>query len=199
MAPGVHDIRAAHVEQQHRQAALLTVTVGTPILKGPCTYSSGFDAYQCRQEDDAFGHDPRNLPVPKPPGSYFSDPQVHAPHCSSYFVPPANQASAWIASNRDTAMSDSTAVCMPLPDHDLTPNLQLSCALRCAHAAFHTQLFVLESRDADTESRNFGPVHFGLANGSSVDLVVVARDQGWCFAYTCQERLSSFWTYLPSK
>jgi len=61
------------------------------------------------------------------------------------------------------------------------------------------QLFVLESRDADTEDRNFGPVHFGLANGSSVDLVVVAMDQGWCFAYTCQERLSSFWTYLPSK
>ncbi len=61
------------------------------------------------------------------------------------------------------------------------------------------QLFVLESRDADTEDRNFGPVHFGLANGSSVDLVVAAMDQGWCFAYTCQERLSSFWTYLPSK
>jgi len=67
----------------------------------------------------------------------------------------------------------------------------------CANCTL--QLFVLESRDSDTESRNFGPVHFGLANGTSVDLVVAAMDQGWCFAYTCQERLSTFWTYLPSE
>jgi hypothetical protein len=56
-------------------------------------------------------------------------------------------------------------------------------------------LFVLESRDADTEDRNFGPVIFNVSG--QVDLVVAAMDQGWCFAYTCQKRLSTFWTYLP--
>ncbi|KAG2448780.1 hypothetical protein HYH02_006132 [Chlamydomonas schloesseri] len=57
------------------------------------------------------------------------------------------------------------------------------------------QLFVLESRDADTEDRNFGPVFFNVSG--SIDMPVVAMDQGWCFAYTCQKRLSTFWTYLP--
>ncbi|KAG2432951.1 hypothetical protein HXX76_008679 [Chlamydomonas incerta] len=57
------------------------------------------------------------------------------------------------------------------------------------------QLFVLESRDADTEDRNFGPVFFNVSG--SIDMAVVAMDQGWCFAYTCQKRLSTFWTYLP--
>ena len=57
------------------------------------------------------------------------------------------------------------------------------------------QLFVLESRDADTEDRNFGPVFFNVSG--SIDMTVVAMDQGWCFAYTCQKRLSTFWTYLP--
>jgi hypothetical protein len=61
------------------------------------------------------------------------------------------------------------------------------------------QLFVYESRDSDKETRNFGPVLFGVAGGASVDAVVAAMDQGWCFAYTCQLRLSSFWTYLPSE
>jgi hypothetical protein len=54
------------------------------------------------------------------------------------------------------------------------------------------QLFVLESRDADTEDRNFGPVMFNVSG--VVDLVVAEMDQGWCFAYTCQKRLSNFWT-----
>ncbi|KXZ47885.1 hypothetical protein GPECTOR_32g498 [Gonium pectorale] len=56
-------------------------------------------------------------------------------------------------------------------------------------------LFVLESRDGDSEDRNFGPVMFNVSG--SIDLVVAAMDQGWCFAYTCQKRLSTFWTYLP--
>ena len=36
------------------------------------------------------------------------------------------------------------------------------------------QLFVLESRDADTESRNFGPVLFNVSG--SIDLVSAAMD-----------------------
>ncbi|PNH07097.1 Fibrocystin-L [Tetrabaena socialis] len=56
-------------------------------------------------------------------------------------------------------------------------------------------MFVLESRDSDSEDRNFGPVAFNVSG--SIDLVVAAMDQGWCFGYTCQKRLSTFWTYLP--
>eukprot|EP00798_Chlamydomonas_sp_ICE-L_P008885 gene8886-3764_t len=58
------------------------------------------------------------------------------------------------------------------------------------------QLFVLESRDADMETRNFGPVFFNLSG--SVDVNVACMDHGWCFAYTCLKRLSTFWTYLPT-
>lgn len=58
------------------------------------------------------------------------------------------------------------------------------------------QLFVLESRDPDSEDRNFSPVFFNVSG--VIDMVVTAMDQGWCFAYTCQKRLSTFWTYLPT-
>ncbi|KAG2496270.1 hypothetical protein HYH03_005503 [Edaphochlamys debaryana] len=58
------------------------------------------------------------------------------------------------------------------------------------------QHFVLESRDADSEDRNFGPVFFNVSG--SIDAVSAAMDHGWCFAYTCQKRLSTFWTYLPT-
>ncbi|KXZ54727.1 hypothetical protein GPECTOR_4g796 [Gonium pectorale] len=70
------------------------------------------------------------------------------------------------------------------------------------------QHFVLESRDGDSEDRNFGPVFFNVEDrnfgpvffnvSGSIDLVTAAMDHGWCFAYTCQKRLSTFWTYLPS-
>ncbi|KAG2491954.1 hypothetical protein HYH03_009686 [Edaphochlamys debaryana] len=58
------------------------------------------------------------------------------------------------------------------------------------------QHFVLESRDADSEDRNFGPVLFNVSG--SVDAVSASMDHGCCFAYKCQKRLSTFWTYLPT-
>ena len=51
-------------------------------------------------------------------------------------------------------------------------------------------------RDDDSEDRNFSPV-FLSTGGGVVDLVVTAMDQGWCFAYTCQKRLSTFWMVAP--
>lgn len=41
------------------------------------------------------------------------------------------------------------------------------------------QLFALESRDGDTETRNFSPVAFNVSG--SVDLVITPFDHGWCF------------------
>ena len=55
------------------------------------------------------------------------------------------------------------------------------------------QLLVIESRDADTEDRNFSPLI--LATNSSKNILINTMDQGWCFGYTCQKRLSTFWTY----
>ncbi len=75
---------------------------------------------------------------------------------------------------------------------------------RCTstHRAIHQsapnylpQHFVLESRDPDSEDRNFSPVFFNVSG--SIEVAVPAMDHGWCFAYTCQKRLSTFWTYLP--
>lgn len=65
------------------------------------------------------------------------------------------------------------------------------------------QLFVLESLDPDTEDRNFSPVKFmyNAPSGAGVlmeDYIVTAMDQGWCFGYTCEKRLSTFWTNLPT-
>jgi hypothetical protein len=40
-------------------------------------------------------------------------------------------------------------------------------------------MFVLESRDSDTEDRNFSPVFFNVSG--SVDLVITPFDHGWCF------------------
>lgn len=59
------------------------------------------------------------------------------------------------------------------------------------------QHFVLESRDPDSEDRNFSPVFFNVSG--VVEVAVPAMDHGWCFAYTCQKRLSTFWTYLPGE
>ncbi|EFJ47175.1 hypothetical protein VOLCADRAFT_92352 [Volvox carteri f. nagariensis] len=58
------------------------------------------------------------------------------------------------------------------------------------------QYFVLESRDKDSEDRNFGPVFFNVSG--SIDLVTVQMDHGCCFTYKCQKRLSTFATYVPS-
>ena len=58
------------------------------------------------------------------------------------------------------------------------------------------QMFVFESRDPDTETRNFSPIFVNVSG--SVDLIVTPFDHGWCFAYSCQKRISNFWTYVPS-
>jgi hypothetical protein len=52
-------------------------------------------------------------------------------------------------------------------------------------------------RDGDSEDRNFSPVLLSTGGGAQ-DLVITAMDQGWCFGYTCQKRLSTFWTYAPT-
>lgn len=58
------------------------------------------------------------------------------------------------------------------------------------------QLMVIESLDADSEDRNVSPVF--VESEGQTDVLISAMDHGWCFAYTCQKRLSTFWTYVPT-
>ena len=53
------------------------------------------------------------------------------------------------------------------------------------------RLLVVESMDKDTEVRRLSPVAVLSENGY-IDLVNGPQDHGWCFGYTCQERLSTF-------
>ena len=56
---------------------------------------------------------------------------------------------------------------------------------------FPYRLLVIESMDKDTEVRRLSPVAVLSENGY-IDLVNGPQDHGWCFGYTCQERLSTF-------
>ncbi|KAG1667228.1 hypothetical protein FOA52_009793 [Chlamydomonas sp. UWO 241] len=87
--------------------------------------------------------------------------------------------------------ANSTSFITPPMDATLKPN-----PIPAAGIFGDPHMFVLESRDGDTETRNFGPVAFNVSG--AVDLVVAQMDHGWCFAYTCQKRLSNFHTWVPS-
>ncbi len=57
--------------------------------------------------------------------------------------------------------------------------------------------FVIESLDEDTETRRLSPV--GLAANGYIDLINGPMDHGWCHGYTCQERISTFYTVVASE
>ncbi|KAJ8273405.1 hypothetical protein GJAV_G00101260 [Gymnothorax javanicus] len=52
------------------------------------------------------------------------------------------------------------------------------------------EMLVIESLDADTETRRLSPV--AVLEDGYVDLLNGPQDHGWCNGYTCQERLSLF-------
>ncbi|XP_078617899.1 fibrocystin-L-like [Branchiostoma floridae x Branchiostoma japonicum] len=56
------------------------------------------------------------------------------------------------------------------------------------------EMLIIESMDADTELRRLSPV--ALHTGQYVDLVNGPQDHGWCAGYTCQKRISTFWTVV---
>jgi hypothetical protein len=53
------------------------------------------------------------------------------------------------------------------------------------------RILVIESMDKDTEIRRLSPVAV-LSEDGYIDLINGPQDHGWCFGYTCQERLSTF-------
>jgi hypothetical protein len=51
-------------------------------------------------------------------------------------------------------------------------------------------MMLIESFDADTETRRLGPTAF--FSGNYVDLMNGPQDHGWCNGYTCLKRISTF-------
>ena len=57
-------------------------------------------------------------------------------------------------------------------------------------------MLVLESLDPDTEVRRLSPV--GIGANSYINLVNGPQDNGWCGGYTCQERISTFYSVVAT-
>ncbi len=55
----------------------------------------------------------------------------------------------------------------------------------------HYEMLIIESMDADTETRRLSPVAI-LSDNGYLDLINGPQDHGWCFGYTCQKRVSTF-------
>ncbi|KAK4308481.1 hypothetical protein Pmani_019821 [Petrolisthes manimaculis] len=62
------------------------------------------------------------------------------------------------------------------------------------------RMMIIESLDSDTEVRRLSPIGLIANPGPNgyVDLVNGPQDQSWCFGYTCQERISTFYTVVAS-
>ena len=57
-------------------------------------------------------------------------------------------------------------------------------------------MLVMESLDEDTEVRRLSPI--GIGTNGFINLVNGPMDNGWCGGYTCQERLSIFYSIVAS-
>ena len=58
-------------------------------------------------------------------------------------------------------------------------------------------MLIIESMDNDTETRRLSPVAIVSDNGY-LDLINGPQDHGWCFGYTCQKRISTFFALVAS-
>ncbi|XP_070541075.1 fibrocystin-L-like [Ptychodera flava] len=67
-------------------------------------------------------------------------------------------------------------------------------AYKC-HGLDH-MMMIIESMDADTETRRLSPI--ALLADEYVDLINGPMDHGWCHGYTCQERISTFYTLVAT-
>ena len=65
-------------------------------------------------------------------------------------------------------------------------------AYSCLNTTY--KFFIIESLDADTETRRLSPI--AISSQGYVDLVNGPQDHGWCHGYTCQERISTFYTMV---
>jgi len=59
------------------------------------------------------------------------------------------------------------------------------------------RMLIIESMDADTETRRLSPVAV-MSNGF-LDLINGPQDHGWCNGYTCQKRVSTFMSIIQAR
>ncbi|CAK8682966.1 unnamed protein product [Clavelina lepadiformis] len=69
-------------------------------------------------------------------------------------------------------------------------------AYRCPRERFDHRMLVIESLDPDTETRRLSPL--ALLSERYIDLFNGPQDHGWCFGYTCQKRISTFYTIVAT-
>ena len=136
------------------------------------------------------------------PAKMINDPAPVSSRAPAMQKPPSTQSQA--ACEPAWALNDGA--CRSSPDMDESAvahkgygmyreNCTLETAWNawwCASSISQYMRLVIESMDADTESRSLVPV--ALAFGGYVDLLNGGQDHGWCFGYTCLKRLSTFYS-----
>jgi hypothetical protein len=76
-----------------------------------------------------------------------------------------------------------------------------TCTYKSSWQAWHCnnmtmKILVIESMDSDTENRRLSPVAIFSDDYTYVDLINGPQDHGWCFGYTCQRRISTFFAAI---
>ena len=79
-------------------------------------------------------------------------------------------------------------------DENLCRYIDLWQAYLCRNITY--KLLIIESMDNDTEARRLSPVAIFTDNNTYVDLINGPQDHGWCFGYTCQKRISTFYALV---
>uniref|UniRef100_A0AAX7VHS5 Polycystic kidney and hepatic disease 1 (autosomal recessive)-like 1 n=1 Tax=Astatotilapia calliptera TaxID=8154 RepID=A0AAX7VHS5_ASTCA len=85
-----------------------------------------------------------------------------------------------------------------IPVNQIAPNkgvIRRTCTYMSSWQSYkcfglNYRMLVIESLDADTETRRLSPV--AVVGDGYVDLINGPQDHGWCSGYTCQRRLSLF-------
>ncbi|XP_045210443.2 fibrocystin-L-like isoform X2 [Mercenaria mercenaria] len=63
-------------------------------------------------------------------------------------------------------------------------------------AGLNYEMLIIESMDADTETRRLSPV--ALLGDGYIDLINGPQDHGWCSGYTCRLRVSTFFALVAT-
>ncbi|CAH1789358.1 unnamed protein product [Owenia fusiformis] len=92
-----------------------------------------------------------------------------------------------------------------IPVPDLAPNKGIirddTCVYKETWQAYEChgldyEMMIIESLDGDTETRRLSPV--ALLGDGYMDLINGPADHGWCFGYTCQKRISTFYSLVAT-
>ncbi len=149
---------------------------GTPVLPGPCAYSSATSSYRCEANSTSFLLDTRLKPNPVPAKGIFGDPQ--------HFVLESLDADSEDRNFGPVMFNVSGSIDLVVTAMDQVGQRWSEDGWRTAAASY--------AGGAEGICKGAKLARTLLTSASPLFL------KGWCFAYTCQKRLSTFWTYLPT-